>query len=240
MHYLLRKQIVLLSLSLLGIVQHSYAQKQQYRIYREDLPYYFGITLGYNTSNLHLSKSPAFLNSDTILVAEPGSSGGITMGLMASARLTSHLQVRTNPQLIIGGARSIRYQLGKTLPGEGSTHVQSLPSTLVSFPFQLKFSSDRIGNFRTYLLGGVKYDIDLSSNSTARNAEDMVKLKQGDFGLEGGIGFNFYLPFVTISPEIKISYGLSNIHQTDPALKYSNVLDKIQSRMIVFSLHLED
>jgi hypothetical protein len=90
------------------------------------------------------------------------------------------------------------------------------------------------------LLGGIKYDIDLSSNSTARNAEDMVKLKQGDFGLEAGIGFNFYLPFVTVSPEIKISYGLSNIHQTDPALKYSNVLDKIQSRMIVFSLHLED
>lgn len=240
MHYLLRKQIVLLVLSLLGIVQHSYAQKQQYRMHREDQLYYFGITLGYNTSNLQLSKSPAFLNSDTILVAEPGSSGGITMGLMASARLSSHLQVRANPQLIIGGAKSIKYTLGKTLPGEGSTHLQSLPSTLVSFPFQLKFNSDRIGNFRTYLLGGIKYDIDLSSNSTARNAEDMVKLKQGDFGLEAGIGFNFYLPFVTISPEIKISYGLSNIHQADPALKYSNVLDKIQSRMVVFSLHLED
>jgi hypothetical protein len=48
------------------------------------------------------------------------------------------------------------------------------------------------------------------------------------------------LPFVTVSPEIKISYGLGNIHQLDPALKYSNVLERIQSRMLVFSIHLED
>lgn len=89
-------------------------------------------------------------------------------------------------------------------------------------------------------MAGVKFDMDLSSNSAARNADDMIKLKRNDFGLETGIGFNFYLPFVTVSPEIKISYGLSNIHQPDPALKYSNVLDKIQSRMIVFSIHLED
>ena len=162
------------------------------------------------------------------------------MGLLATGRLSDHLQIRANPQLIIGGARSIAYKLGQTLPGEGSNQLQTLPSSLVSFPFQFKFNSDRIGNFRTYLLGGIKYDIDLSSNSTARNAEDMVKLKRVDMGLEAGIGFNFYLPFVTISPEIKVSYGLSNIHQLDPALKYSSVLDKIQSRMIVFSLHLED
>ena len=90
------------------------------------------------------------------------------------------------------------------------------------------------------MLGGIKYDIDLASNSAARNAENIIKLKRYDFGVELGIGFNFYLPFVTISPELKISNGLSNIHQLDPALKYSNVLDKIQSRMIVFSIHFED
>jgi hypothetical protein len=241
MHYLLRKQIIGLVLSLIGTLQYTYAQKQLYRLQREDESYYFGITIGYNSSYLHVSKSKAFLdNKDTILVAEPGSSGGITMGLLATARLTEHLQFRVNPQLIIGGARSIHYTLGVTLPGESTTQVQSLPSTLVTFPFQFKFNSDRIGNFRTYILGGIKYDIDLSSNSSARNAEGIIKLKRGDFGLEAGIGFNFYLPFVTISPEIKVSYGLSNIHQLDPSLKYSNVLDKIQSRMIMFSIHLED
>jgi len=110
----------------------------------------------------------------------------------------------------------------------------------VSFPFHFKFNSDRIDNFRTYLLGGMKFDIDLASNSSARNAEDMIKLKKYDYALDLGIGFNIYLPFVTLSPELKYSYGLANIHSRDPSLKYSNVLDKIQSRMFTISLHLED
>jgi hypothetical protein len=111
---------------------------------------------------------------------------------------------------------------------------------LVSIPLQLKFNSDRIDNFRTYLLAGVKFDTDLSSNSSARNVDDLIKLKRYDFGFELGMGFNFYLPFVTISPEIKISNGLTNIHQLDPNLKYSNTIDQILSRMIVFSIHFED
>jgi hypothetical protein len=240
MHYLLRKQVVLPLIILLFCASQADAQKEIFRRNHDDLVYYFGLTLGYNHSYLHLSKSNLFLNNDSIQSAEPGSSGGIAMGLMATARLSDHFQIRLNPQLIIGGSKYIAYDLKKPKPGEALHQNQVLPSTLVSFPIQLKFNSDRIGNFRTYLLGGLKYDTDLSSNSSARNVDDLIKLKRNDIGFELGIGFNFYLPFVTVSPELKISNGLSNIHQLDPALKYSNVLDKILSRMIVFSIHFED
>ncbi len=234
-----RKQVLLPLLILLCITQAN-AQRDIYRRNHDDLVYYFGLTLGYNTSYLHLSKSAKFLQSDSIMYAEPHSSGGIAMGLMATARLNDHFQVRVNPQLIIGGSKYISFKLGSAKTGESVIQNQVLPSTLVSFPLQLKFNSDRIGNFRTYLLGGIKYDTDLSSNSSARNVDDMIKLKRNDLGYELGLGFNFYLPFVTISPEIKISNGLSNIHHADPNLKYSNTLDRILSRMVVFSLHFED
>lgn len=240
MHHLLRKQVILLLFIIACCSQSLFAQKEIYRRNHDDLVYYFGLTLGYNYSFLHIDKSSKFLSNDTIMSVDPGSSGGIAMGLMATARLTDHWQVRANPQLIIGGSKYIAYTLSKSKAGEPLFQNQTLPSTIVSFPFQLKFNSDRIGNFRTYLLGGIKFDTDLSSNSTARNSEELVKLKKNDFGFEFGMGFNFYLPFVTISPEIKISNGLSNIHQLDPTLKYSNVLDKIQSRMVVFSIHFED
>ncbi len=240
MHYLLRKQVVLPVIIFLSCTSQLHAQTEIFRRNHDDMIYYFGLTLGYNTSTLHISKSAKFLTNDSIMSAEPGSSGGIAMGLMATARLSDHFQVRANPQLIIGGSKYIAYTLSKSKLGEALYQNQTLPSTLVSFPFQLKFNSDRIGNFRTYLLGGIKYDYDLSSNSSARNVEDLIKLKASDLGFELGWGFNFYLPFVTISPEIKISNGLTNLHQLDPALKYSNVLDKILSRMVVFSIHFED
>jgi hypothetical protein len=218
----------------------SFGQEEVFRRNHDDLVYYFGLTLGYNTSYLHISKSMKFVQSDSILVAEPHPSGGIAMGLMATARLSDHFQLRANPQLIIGGSKYIAFKLGSMKTGESVVQNQVLPSTLVSFPFQLKFNSDRIGNFRTYVLAGIKYDTDLSSNSSTRNVDDIIKLKRNDFGFELGLGFNFYLPFVTISPEIKISNGLSNIHFPDANLKYSNNLDQILSRMICFSLHFED
>jgi hypothetical protein len=214
--------------------------KEMNRPGHDEWPYYFGMSISYNNSTLHPSKHEKFLQDDSVLSVEPGSSGGIALGLLATLQLSPRFSARANPQLIIGGAKYFTYNLKYPSNGENLIEKKTLPSTIVSFPFQMKFNSDRIGNFRTYMLGGVKYDMDLASNSQARNAEDLVKLKRSDFGVEAGIGFNFYFPFVTFSPELKISNGLSNIHSRDASLKYSNVLDKLQSRMIVFSIILED
>lgn len=238
--YNLQKRITLLTGFLLCIFSAFSQPKELNRPGHDDYPYYFGMSISYNHSYLHPSKHPKFLQDDSVLLAEPGSSGGIALGLLGTLQLSPRFHVRVNPQLIIGGAKYFAYTLQYPEAGGSTEEKKTLPSTIVSFPLQLKFNSDRIGNFRTYLLGGVKYDYDLASNSTARNAEDMVKLKKSDFGIEAGVGFNFYFPFVTFSPEIKFANGLTNVHSRDANLKYSNVLDKLQSRMIVFSIILED
>ena len=121
----------------------------------------------------------------------------------------------------------------------GTDITKKIESVIVSFPLQVKFNSDRIGNFRVYMLGGGKVDFDLASNARARKAEELVKIEKLDYGIEGGVGFNFYFKSFIFSPEIKISNGLKNIHSRDVNLKYSSVLDRIQSRMVVFSIHLE-
>ena len=90
------------------------------------------------------------------------------------------------------------------------------------------------------MMGGAYYGIDLSSNSNARNAQDLIKLKPNDLGYELGVGFDFYLKFVTLSPEIKINNGLSNIHSRDPDLKFSSVLDKLYTRMVTFSINIQE
>jgi hypothetical protein len=238
--YFFRKSI---ALSLVGCIFSLGAfgqHREENRPNHDDWPYYFGMSISYNTSTLHPSKHPTFLQNDSVLAVEPGSSGGIALGLVGTLQLSRRFSLRANPQLIIGGAKYFTYSLKYPTLDESFIEKKTLPSTIVSFPFQAKFNSDRLGNFRTYLMAGVKYDIDLASNSQARNAEDLVKLNKSDFGIEAGIGFNFFFRFVTFSPEIKISNGLSNIHSRDVNLKYSNVLDKLQSRMIVFSIILED
>jgi len=230
--------IIFIMISLISL--SGYSQREENRPNHDNWPYYFGLSISYNSSTLHPSKHPTFLQNDSVLSVEPGSSGGIALGLVGTLQLSPRFSLRVNPQLIIGGAKYFTYSLKYPSFDEKATEYKTLPSTIVSFPFQVKFNSDRIGNFRTYLMAGVKYDMDLASTSQARNAENLVKLNRNDFGIEAGVGFNFFFRFVTFSPELKISNGLSNIHSRDPYLKYSNVLDKLQSRMVVFSIILED
>lgn len=204
----------------------------------ETKPYYFGITLGGSSARFQTERHPIFLASDSVLVAEPINSGGIALGLHATLRLSNRFQFRFNPQLQFV-ERNIFYKL-KYPDFDGETEVtKKVESIIMSFPFSIKFNSDRIGNFRVYTLAGFKADIDMASNARAKKAEELIKIQKYDYGPEFGIGFNFYFPSFIFSPEIKISNGMRNLHARDENLKYSSVFDKIQSRMIVFTIHLE-
>ncbi|PSL50018.1 putative protein-translocating porin PorT [Chitinophaga niastensis] len=198
-------------------------------------PYYFGITLAANQSNFKLTHSTAFLASDSITIAEPLKSMGFNLGLLANARLSEHFDLRFNPQLIFA-SKNLYYRETYPKPQDTDKKIESI---LLSFPLQIKFKSDRIGNMRVYTIAGLKYDYDLASNARARKADDLVKIKKSDYGYEVGAGFEFYFESFIFSPEFKISNGFGNVHIKDPNLRFSNVVEKLQSRMVVFSIHLE-
>ena len=175
---------------------------------------------------------------DSIYVAEPTNAGGLSLGLLATARLSDRFQLRFNPQLMFM-ERNIFYKLKYPNIDNQTDVVKKVESIIMTFPIQVKFQSDRIGNFRVYTLVGWHADIDMASNARAKRAEDLVKIEKFDYGPEFGMGFNFFFESFIFSPEIKISNGLRNLHARDPKLINSSVFDKIQSRMIVFSIHLE-
>lgn len=212
-------------------------EREMYLYDHDTKPYYFGITLGVNLARFHPQMDSRFLQYDSVMVAEPTNSGGFALGLLATGRVSDRFQVRFNPQLLFF-QRSIAYKFKNPVVGVKEA-TKAVESVSVTFPFQVKFQSDRIGNFRVYMMGGFKADIDLASNARAKKAEDLIKIKKFDYGPELGLGFNFFFPSFILSPEIKVSNGIPNIHSRDPNLIYSNIFDKIQSRMIVFSIHIE-
>jgi hypothetical protein len=222
----------------------SFAHAQQYitadlnRSDQDAKPYYFGMSIGINAARFQTELHPRFLLYDSVYVAEPTNSGGISLGFQVTTRLSNRFQLRFNPQLVFV-ERNIHYQLKYPDFSGDTIVVKKVESIIASFPFNLKFQSDRIGNFRVYTMIGIKADIDMASNARAKKAEELVKIEKYDWGPEFGIGFNFYFPSFILSPEIKISNGLRNLHARDESLKYSNVFDRIQSRMIVFTLHIE-
>jgi hypothetical protein len=222
------------------IASATFAQERElYQTDHDSKPYYFGITLGANVANFHIEHHPRFLQYDSVYTVNPQYTAGFQLGLLATARLSNRFELRFNPMLLFTD-RSLTYKLKYTDLFEQSDSVtKRIESVITTFPLQIKFFSDRIGNFRVYMLAGVKADIDLASNARAKRADELVKIQKYDYGVEAGIGFNFYFPSFILSPEIKFSNGLKNIHSRDENLKYSNVLDRITSRMVVFCIHLE-
>lgn len=73
-----------------------------------------------------------------------------------------------------------------------------------------------------------------------------VLLKPYDAGIEFGVGCDFYLPLFKLAPELKFSFGLTDILEKerndlkeDNLRKYANSLSKAVQRMITLSFHFE-
>lgn len=243
-------RVVLLMISALFVVD-TQAQFNQYRLNHDRDPYYFGLSVGYNNSVLQTTRSKEFLNQPAFTRIEPKGSHGLEFGLIATGRIYERLEARVAPKLIIGGAKSLSYYYEPSYIADkpaiqNNPEVIRLPATLVSVPLHLKLSSDRINNFRMYIFAGPKYDINLSSNSDEYKKARQLDLypppqiRANQLGYEFGAGFSIYLPFTVVSPEIKIGNYLGNSHVSDPTNPYSNVIDRMNTRMIQFTLNFEE
>lgn len=236
-----KNRLFLACLFLLSVLAASAQREELFREEQDQKPYYFGLSLSAVYSRFQIEHSSQFLQQDSVLVAESINSPGISLRLVASLNLSPRFELRFNPGLIFT-ARPLLFKLNPNYPGDpdfGYSVQKNVESIITTFPLDLKFKSDRIGNFRVYMLGGGKIDMDLAANAQKRKADDQVRLKKYSYGVEGGIGFNFYRKSVTVSPEIKISNGLNDLHDRNPKLNYSRDIDRIRSRMIIFSIHLE-
>ncbi len=199
--------------------------------------YHFGINLGFNKSHFLFNHHPVFLQRDTITTVESVNSSGVNLAWLVNLRMGNHFDLRLHPLDLTFSEKAFLYT--EKFTNDTNLVVKKVQSITLSFPVHIKFSSDRINNFKVYTIGGAKFDYDMASTAGARKAEDLIKLNRKDLSVELGLGFHFYFPVFVLTPEIKLSSGLLNLHSRDESLRYSNVIDKINSKMITFSLTVE-
>jgi hypothetical protein len=207
----------------------------------DDHSFHFGISLGTNRSFYHFTHHPLFMERDSVMGIESLQSTGINLAWLVNKRLGDHFDLRTYPLNLVFTEKAFEYRLKypDRVLGEDSITVRKVQGITLQFPLQLKFSSDRINNFKVYIIGGGKIEYDFAATAGERNAEKLIKLNKIDYGMEAGIGFHFYFPVFVLSPELKLGWGLKNVHSRDPDLKFSNVIDRINSRTLTFSLIIE-
>ncbi len=208
-------------------------EEKMYNAEHDEKPYYFGITLGLNAAQYKVSHSKYFIDYDTIKDITPLWKPGFQLGIMGNARLTSFVDLRAIPIFMLRekGLRFTDYR--------DSVMTSSFESILFSLPVEFKFKSDRQQNFRFFVCAGAKIDYDFNANARSKRSNEVIRVKAFDYGYNLGLGFEFYYPNFIFAPEIKISNGLGNSLLRNVGEPTNKAIDRITTRMIIISFHIE-
>ena len=243
MQHLLRNKIIYLNIvfSLLPFLGQAQLRNELNQLEHDDDRFHFGINLGVNRSHYNILHSTKFLQFDSVNVIESINSTGINLAGLVNLRLSNHFNIRTYPVNLIFTEKAFQYILkSPDKPrGEDTLTTKKVQGITLAFPVQLKFTSDRIANLKVFMMAGARVDYDLAANAGKKTNEDVITLQKLDYAAEAGIGFHIYFPVFVLTPELRVSYGLRNVLSPNNSLKYSNTIDKINSRSISFSLTVE-
>ncbi len=224
----------------------------------DDQNLHFGFSFQYIGSEFKIQKKASWRDpfyedglrvTDSLTSIRSVSNPGFGIGFVSDLYITPNLNLRFTPSLVFAD-RVVDYeykdgasydQQGVQSP-EGFTR-RTVASTMADFPIGLKLKSDRRNNFRAYILGGMKYGIDIASKKKADDTGEiavnkLLKNTKGILSYEFGIGFDLYFEFFKLSPEIKLSNSVNSILKREDH-PYASPIEKLFLRNFVFSLYFE-
>lgn len=229
------KKVILTSFFIFGLLSTSSAQGNLPYVDQELI--HFGFSLGINTMDFGVTTSRDSINGKVYDARVSTLKPGFSVGIISDLRLNRYLNLRFTPTLHLG-ERLLNYSPKN---GNDSINILSIP---ISLPIYLKYSAERKGNYRPYLIAGGGMSIDLATNT-----DNPVLLKPVDFFTEFGVGCDIYFSFFKLAPELKYSIGFNDMFVpinkrdagsiSDQNKKFSNALSKLTSRMLTLTFNFE-
>ena len=172
----------------------------------DDPKIHYGFYLGINQNDFKVNYRPSNFPS-TIVEIKP--TLGFNVGLIADFRVHKNVNLRFEPGLI-SNSKTIYFNNSPTLNTERDS-IREIGSTYLHLPLVLKLSSDRWNNIRPYVLAGISYDHNFSSNQ--ENSDDNFsaefRMKTSNFMYELGVGVDIYLSFFKFSPSIRGVFAMN-------------------------------
>jgi len=225
--------IVFLFMGLNSLAQRN---KKSQNLSRYDFQkIHFGFTLGINELNFNVKKNSNTITNDSLKTLYSKSQKGFNLGIVSNLRIGKYTDLRFVPALIFG-ERQLEYSFSDSL---NTNDIKKIESTLIDFPIYIKYKSERYNNFRAFVIGGLKYSLDIASQSNIDDeGQKLVKLNKNDLMGEVGFGLDFYLEYFKFSPQLKLSYGLINLLKSEDSV-YSNSINRLSTNGWMLSFTFE-
>lgn len=233
------KKHLLLTFFILSLGSSVLAQQGGNLLYVDQKLIHFGFSLGMNSMDFAITPSLQDINGNIYQADVSTLKPGFSVGIISDLRLNRYLNLRFTPTLHFG-ERELTYRA----IGSSVTNTINITSVPICLPLYLKYSSERKGNYRPYLLWGGGASIDLG-----RDKAKALLLKPLDIYTEFGVGCDIYFSFFKLCPELKFAVGFNDLFTpldqrdagfiSDEDKKFSNALSKLTSRMMTLSFNFE-
>ena len=190
---------------------------------------HFGYYLGLNHNSFKVSyfdqsgedaNAPINPIPENDMFVSVDASYGFNIGFVIDYKLHKNINFRFEP-----GLRSNTKTLTFIDPNLGGTDEFGNPiytgttdlkrevsGTYLHLPLLLKFSTNRLNNVRPYVIGGIAYDFNFSSNE--KNADDNYegefRMTANNFMYEMGVGMDFYFNWFKFTPSIRGIFAINN------------------------------
>lgn len=227
------KQAILIFILSLFISANLWSQRKDRVEYRQNWDkqlVFWGYYLGLNKKDYKIS----YKQSNRYIEVTP--SVGFNVGLIGDLRLHKNVSLRLEP-----GLSSNSKELAFTyIPGGQKDSIREVNATYLRIPLLLKLNTDRYDNVRPYLIGGVSYDYNFSSNqdNPDDNYSGEFRMKKNNFMYEIGAGIDIYLPYFIFSPSIRGVFAINNelVRDNNANSPWTGTIDYFGTRGIFLKL----
>lgn len=194
---------------------------------------HFGYYLGGNKKGFNID----YIQQNTFVEVTPNL--GFNIGIIGGWKINNNLTLRLEPGLS-SNTKTLAYT---NIEGGERDSIRKLGGTYLHVPILLKVNTNRLGNMRPYVIGGVSYDYNFSSNE--KNPDDNFsgefRMTSHNFSYEVGIGVDLYLYYFIFSPSIRGVFALNNelVRDNNPNSPWTEPIDNFGTRgiFINFAFH---
>ncbi|GAA5035177.1 hypothetical protein GCM10011506_28290 [Marivirga lumbricoides] len=235
--HLYRYKIILLAGLLIPFnISAQYREKENLPNYDNELIHY-GFYIGGHMASMKVKYNQAYMSNrfDSLHSVIPLESPGFTVGFIVNLRLAQYLDFRVLP-----GVGLYQYTLNYNTFDQAAPQVfqGKKEAFYAELPLLFKYKSQRRGNFRAYLIGGVKPSFEVSGKRPEEINEDVLLINTFNMALEFGFGVDIYYKLFKFSPEIRFSRGFSNA-LFDRQNSYSSPINELVTNSVSIYLQFQ-
>lgn len=213
-------------------ISSSFAQREviEHKTDFDHKTIHFGYYIGLNKKDFKIN----YTEPNTFVSVEP--SVGFNVGLIAGWKVNNNVTLRMEPGLS-SNTKTLSYT---NIEGGARDSIRTAGATYLHIPLVLKLSTNRLGNMRPYVVGGVSYDYNFSSNE--KNPDDNFsgefRMTASNFSYELGFGVDLYLPYFILSPSIRGIFTINNelVPDITPASPWTGPIDYLGTRGVFINL----